>query len=87
VRPLLEKGAEVCYQKPRCSVTHGARSAETTLASTIKVSTLEEVGLSPDHYEVASKEYEAESIFALFELLESSSRHRQWDPVAHLIQG
>jgi hypothetical protein len=33
----------------------------TTLASTIKVSTLEELGLSPDDYEVASEEYKAES--------------------------
>jgi hypothetical protein len=58
---LLEKGAKVCYEKPRCSVTHAARSAETTLASTIKVCSLEELDLSPDDYEVAPEEYEAES--------------------------
>jgi hypothetical protein len=61
VRLLLEKGAKGCYEKPRCSVTHAARSAETTLASTNKVSTLEELGLSPDDYELASEEYKAES--------------------------
>jgi hypothetical protein len=31
VRLLLEKGAKVCYEKPRCSVTHAARSDDVGL--------------------------------------------------------